>query len=109
MVVLAVPVVFILVLPVMPVVPTMLLVALELPIVVVAEPEVLTLVVPVTVVVELALPMLVAAEPEVFKLVVPVRLVVPLVTVRFLPLATVVSPFRLTAPVPVANVPDEAD
>jgi hypothetical protein len=41
--------------------------------------------------------------------VVPVMEVVPFVTVKFLPVATVVSPFRVTAPVPVLNVPLLAD
>ena len=44
------------------------------------------------------LPMVVVPLPVVFTFVVPVRLVVPLVTVRFLPVATVVSPLRVTAP-----------
>ena len=89
--------------------------AVALPMVVVLVPVVLMLVAPRTVVVPVmalvaeALPMVVVAAPVVFMLVVPVRLVVPLVTVRFLPVATVVSPFRVTAPVPVAKVPVLAD
>ncbi len=71
------------------------------PMLVAAVPVVLMSVVPSTEVVPAmalvaeALPMVVVAEPEVLMFVVPVRLVVPLVTVRFLPLATVVSWLRL--------------
>ena len=101
------------------------------PMVVVAVPVVLMLVVPAAVMVlpvrssvpvvlpmvvlPVPVPRLVAAAPEVFMLVVPVTVVapvmevVPFVTVKFLPVVTVVSPFRLTAPVPVLNVPLLAD
>ena len=54
-------------------------------------------------------PMFVLALPLVFTFVVPVRLEVPLVTEKFLPVVTVVSPFKLTAPVPVLKVPLLAD
>jgi hypothetical protein len=105
--------------------------AVALPMVVVAVPVVLMEVVPKTetvlpvrprvpvvlptLVLPVPVPRLVAAAPEVFMLVVPVTVVVPVmevvpfVTVKFLPVATVVSPFRVTAPVPVLNVPLLAD
>ena len=80
-------------------------VPVPLPILVAAVPDVLIFVVPdmVTVLpvspkVPVAFPILLFAVPDVLMFVVPVRLVVPLVTVKFLPLATDTSLFKFMVP-----------
>ena len=55
------------------------------------------------------LPEVIVSLPEVNIKLPEVKVALPAVKVRFLPEATVVSPFKDTVPVPVEKVPVEAD